>query len=324
MDFTAVHRVQVLRAKRKSRSLVKIALIAGSAVLVCSAIIALILIERESFLGQNLGLLKNSDGRIVSCESLDVGYSENVECYRLRYLSDGLEVVGFLIKPRQGGRYPAVIYNRGGSQEYGKIDNAALASLSHIISVENYVVVASQYRGNDGGEGREEYGGSDVNDVLNLIPMLESLPFVDPSKIAMAGVSRGGMMTYIAIKMTDKIKAAVVIGGITDLIQLYNEIPSMRPILIELIGGTPEEKENEYKKRSAYYWPEKINTPVLILHGGADYSVDVSQAEKLASELGELGKTYELVVYPGGSHGLTEYADNVLSKIREWFGSYLQ
>lgn len=310
--------------KRKSRSLVKIALIAGSAVLVCTTIVVLILTEPKSFLGQDLDLLKNSDGIIVSLESLDVGYSENVESYRLRYLSDGLEVVGFLIKPRQGDRYPAVILNRGGQLEFAKIDTATLKYLSHLVSVENYVVVASQYRGNDGGEGREEFGGSDVNDVLNLIPMLESLPFVNPDKIAMLGYSRGGMMTYIAITMTDKVKAACVIGGITDLIQWFNERLDMGSVLIELIGGTPEEKENEYKKRSAYYWPEEINTPVLILHGGYDWMVDDSQAEKLASELEELGKTYELVVYPRGSHGLEEHAQDVFSRIFEWFENYLQ
>jgi len=310
-------------AKRKSRILVKIALIAGSVVLVCATIAAFILTRPKSFLGQNLDLLKNYNGRIVSCESLDVGSSYNVECYRLRYLSDGLEVVGFIIKPGQGGRYPAVIHNRGGSLEYGKIDDAELDFLSYVASMDNYVIVASQYRGNDGGEGREEYGGSDIDDVLNLIPMLESLPFVDSSKIAMDGVSRGGMMTYIAITMTNKIKAACVIGGITDLIQTYDERPDMRQVLIELIGGTPEEKENEYIKRSAYYWPEKINTPVLILHGGADSQVDVSQAEKLANELKELGKTYELIVYPGGSHDLSENSQDVISRTFKWSENFL-
>jgi dipeptidyl aminopeptidase/acylaminoacyl peptidase len=319
-----VQRVRVLKAKRKSGPLVKIALIAGLVTIACITIAALILTWPKSFLGQNLNLLKDSDGRIVSCESLDVGYSENVECYRLRYLSDGLEVVGFLVKPRQGNVHPAVIFNRGGQQEYSKIDNATLAYLSYVASVENCVFVASQYRGNDGGQGREEFGGSDVNDVLNLIPMLESLPFVDPDKIAMVGFSRGGMMTYIAITMTDKVKAACVVGGITDLIQWYNERPDMRPILIELIGGSPEEKENEYTKRSACYWPEKINTPILILHGGADWRVDVGQAEKLANKLEELGKTYELVIYPGGSHELEGYMQDVLSKISEWFEKYLQ
>lgn len=242
----------------------------------------------------------------------------------MRYLSDGLKVVGFLVKPRHEGKYPAIIYNRGGNREYGKIDSSALFYLFCLLS-RGYVVVASQYRGNDGSEGREEFGRSDVDDVLNLIAMLESLPFVDSGGIVMLGYSRGGMITYLATKMTDKIKAACVVGGSTDLIQSYYELEqAMRQVLIELISGTSEEKEDEYKKRSAYYWPEEINTPVLILHGEADWRVNVSQAEKSASRLEELGKTCELVVYPGGSHGLLEYREDRNRRIFEWFEDHLQ
>ena len=84
-------------------------------------------------------------------------------------------------------------------------------------------MLASQYRGNDGGEGRDEFGGEDIHDVLNLIKMAKSLPFIDSSKIVMIGFSRGGMMTYLAIKHGAQIKAAAVAGGITDLGQMYND-----------------------------------------------------------------------------------------------------
>src|SRR5262245_4602879 len=48
----------------------------------------------------------------------------STECLRIQYPSDGLKVVGFLVKPRnpQGKRYPVIIYNRGGIQDIGKID----------------------------------------------------------------------------------------------------------------------------------------------------------------------------------------------------------
>ncbi len=283
--------------------------------------------EEESFLGQNLDLLENSNGRIVSSIlfKIESKYSDRVECYRIRYLSDGLEVVAFLVKPRHKNyRYPAMIYNHGGNREFGKINIRTLKYLSYLSS-RDYVVVASQYRGNDGGQGKEEFGGSDVNDVLNLIPMLESLPYVDPDKIVMLGYSRGGMMTYLAIKEGAKLKAACVVGGITDLIQWYDEREDVREkVLEELIGGWPKTKEIEYKKRSAYYWPEKIDVPVLILHGEDDWRVKASQAKKLADKLKELGKTYELVIYPRGSHSLKEYAEDKHRRIFEWFVKYLQ
>jgi len=289
---------------------------------------AILKVVGAGFLGQSLTLLKDSNGKIVASEPLQVDSpcKEKVEVYKMRYLSDGLEVVGFLVKPKANNvKYPAMIFNRGGNREFGKIEVPTLKYLSYL-SANGYVVVASQYRGNDGGQGREEFGGSDRNDVINLIPLLDSLPsFVDSSKIVMLGYSRGGMMTYIAVTETDRIKAAAVVGGITDLIQGYYEREQgMKQVLIELVGGTPEQKEAEYKERSAYFWPEKINTPVLILHGEADWRVGVTQAQKLADKLKELGKTYELVTYPGGSHGLSEYSADRDHRILKWFAQHLQ
>ena len=132
-------------------------------------------------------------------------------------------------------------------------------------------------------------------------------------------------MTYIAISETNRIKAAAVVGGVTDITQTYKEREQgMQQVMIDLIGGTPQQKEAEYKERSAYFWPEKINTPVLILHGGDDWRVRATQAEKLASKLEESGKVHELVIYPGGSHGLNENRKDRDDRILKWFAKYLQ
>jgi len=131
------------------------------------------------------------------------------------------------------------------------------------------------------------------------------------------------MMTYIALSKTDRIKAAVVVGGLVDCIQQYNEREQgMKQIFIELIGGAPIQKETEYKLRSANYWPEKINTPILILHGDADQNVNVTQAQNLAEKLKASGKTYKLVIYREGSHGLREYPETKY-EVFSWFTNYL-
>lgn len=58
----------------------------------------------------------------------------------------------------------------------------------------------------------------------------------------------------------------MVVCGVTDLIQNYAELDfRYREALEDMIGGSPEEMKEEYKKRSAYYWPEAINIPVLII-----------------------------------------------------------
>lgn len=283
--------------------------------------------KNEPSLVQNLDVLKDSNGKIVEQELIEVKsrFKDSVECYRIKYLSDKLKVVGSLIKPKRGRRkFPILIFNRGGNREYGKITDRTLIYLSYLAS-HGYVVLASQYRGNDGGGGREEFGGKDVNDVLNLIPLGKSLSFTEPDKTVMLGYSRGGMMTYLAIKKGAEIKAAAVVGGITDLIQLYKERESgMKRVLKELVGGSPKRKRREYKKRSVYYWPEKINVPVLILHGEDDWRVRVSQAKKLGEKLNELGKVHELVIYPKGDHGLNTHRADRNRKIFEWFEKHLR
>ncbi len=129
-------------------------------------------------------------------------------------------------------------------------------------------------------------------------------------------------MTYLAIKEGAPIKAAAVVGAVSDLPQFFQERGrnNMQYVIRKLVGPDIE----EYKKRSASDWPEKIDVPVLILHGEADRVVDVSQAKKLGDKLGELGKVYELVIFPEGDHGLNNVRDQRDRKILEWFEKYLK
>jgi dipeptidyl aminopeptidase/acylaminoacyl peptidase len=137
----------------------------------------------------------------------------------------------------------------------------------------------------------------------------------------MLGVSRGGMMTYLAIKHGADIKAAAVVGGVTDLFMSADEREGMKKVYKELIGT----KKDEWEKRSACYWPDKINVPVLILHGEADSRVNVNQAKKLSQKLTELGKLHKLVVFPQGNHGLgPPHGKRKNRLIFDWFDKYLQ
>lgn len=265
------------------------------------------------------------NSKILSERIIDLQDNNSaVECKKITYLSDSLEVIGYLVKPKNvDKKLPVIIYNRGGNRKFGKITDEFAVKFLRKLASNNYVVLASQYRGNDGGEGKEEFGGSDLNDVLNLIDIAKGLPYVDKKQIFMIGVSRGGMMTYMACKESDEIRAAVVLSGISDVIQTYNERElGMKIMLVELIGGTPEEKQEEYIKRSAYYWAEKINVPLLIIHGGSDWRVDITQAEKMADKLKEYSKDYKLIIYPDEDHGLKNKWKERDKEIFKWFDKY--
>ncbi|MGB3076412.1 MAG: CocE/NonD family hydrolase, partial [Chitinophagales bacterium] len=140
----------------------------------------------------------------------------SIDFFSITYLSDGLKVKGYLAVPKKAGKYPAIIYNRGGNREFGALTDGQLIRFLALTAGWGYVCIASQYRGNGGSEGKEEFGGKEVNDILNLIPCLSAIDKADTSRIGMWGWSRGGMMTYLALTKTNKIKAAIVGSGMAD------------------------------------------------------------------------------------------------------------
>jgi dipeptidyl aminopeptidase/acylaminoacyl peptidase len=281
--------------------------------------------KREIPLVQDLEALSNSNGKIIQQKQIQIEseYSDKVKCYKLKYKSDGLDVVGFVLIPQMvGSKFPVIIFNRGGNRDFDKISKMNALKYLHYLSSKGYVVLASQYRGSDGGQGEDEFGGKDVNDVLNLIPLAQSLPFADPDKIVMLGFFRGGMMTYLAIKEGAQIKAAAVVGGITDLIKWKIDRPPVSEDDLKQLVKPPS--IDEYKKRSAFYWPEEINVPILIIHGAKDLNVSVNQAENFAIRLKQAEKIHELTVFKGDDQWVSIHSKERNHLIFDWFRKYLQ
>lgn len=164
----------------------------------------------------------------------------SAECFRITYSSDGLRVAGYLVRPRGDARrrYPVIIYNRGGFLDRGKIDTWNLVDFQHL-SAEGFVILASQYRGNDGGEGHEELGGADLDDVTNLFRAADALQYADMRNVFMYGLSRGGMMTFLEMKRGVSINAAVVVGAVYDLEAFGQRAPGVLSEATKLIPDYP-------------------------------------------------------------------------------------
>ncbi|WP_130733831.1 S9 family peptidase [Flavobacterium sp. J27] len=253
-------------------------------------------------------------------------YIDSIEVHNIQYLSDGLKVNGLLITPKYLSKAPCVIFNRGGNQDFGALNIMAALRLGKLAK-EGYVVIASQYRGNAGGEGKEEFGGKDVNDVLQLITVLAEEKIADTSRIGMYGWSRGGMMTYRALTNTNKIKAAVVGGALADMEATIKDRPEMgTKLLPELVPNFKGNEAAEIKKRSAIQWVEKFSkeVPILLLHGNSDWRVKPEQSLRMALAFTEHRIPYRLIMFEGADHGISEFRQEVDEAVVSWFNKYLK
>lgn len=254
-------------------------------------------------------------------------YLDEIDLYHITYISDSLKIKGYLVKPKQKGNYPCVIYNRGGNRNFGSLKIASAAITLGQIAKEGYVVIASQYRGNEGSEGQEEFGGQEVNDILILPEVLKEVEGANTRIIGMYGWSRGGMMTYIALTKTNQIKAAVVGGAVADNFETIKDRPEMETgVLAELVPNYETNKTAELEKRSAVKWVDKFpkNVPILMLHGNADWRVKPEQSLRMALQFETYRIPYRLIIFEGSDHGISEHRDEVNSQVIAWFDRYLK
>jgi dipeptidyl aminopeptidase/acylaminoacyl peptidase len=268
-----------------------------------------------------------ADSPLVSSEVIRADKTGEVELRKIRYRSDGLLINGYMAVPKGTAKLPCVIDNRGGNWRLGVwTDESASESLVRIASW-GYVVIASQYRGAGGSEGKDEYGGADVDDVLNLIPVLASEPRADTTRIGMFGASRGGMMTYLALARTDRIVAAVILSGLADSVALLKERPPMEQVFMEAIPGYEKDKTGTLAARSAVRWADKLpkTTPILILHGTADWRAPVkSNAINMSAALLEAKVPFRMLLFEGGQHGVTEHRDEMRRITHDWLDTYVR
>jgi len=159
---------------------------------------------------------------------------------------------------------------------------------------------------------------------MNLIPLARSLGYVDMNNVFMLGWSRGAMMTFLALKKGIAVNAAAAGGSPTDIYGDNKRRPAMVKVFEELVPDFATKTEERMRERSAIYWPDKINVPLLLLHGGADWRSDPGDALSLAQKLQSLGKTYELIVYAGDNHAVANNRADRDRRIVEWFKKYIR
>ncbi len=275
--------------------------------------------EKLQLTGSQLNLIKSGWGN----HSVD-----NTVAEKIVYLSDGLKVKGYIAYPKNNNvKYPCIIWCRGGFGNSGALDDFNAQGILGQIASWGYVVLETQYRGNDGGEGKDEFGGKDLNDVLNLIDVAGEIDIADTSNCGIEGWSRGGMMVYLALAKTDIFKAAIVSGGITDLQCNASESKFMKSLFKASLGKPGSEKFNmNCASRSAINFVDKFskNTKLLLLHGTKDKRVPPHNSIDLSYKLIENDFTFRLILLENGDHFLKPHRKEVDVLRKIWFEKYLK
>lgn len=248
-----------------------------------------------------------------------------VQMHELTYWSEGLRIKAFLGLPASEAQpLPGIVFNAGGTGERGALSAMTAAATVGLYASWGYVVIASQYRGRGGSEGKEEWGAGDVDDAMNALALLQSFDYVDKNRIGIIGGSRGGMMALQMLARTDIFKAAVTFGAPTEFTDLAEDsyilatakrfIPDVADIRAELA------------KRSVTLYADKLckTTPLLVQHGSGDRRVEPEHAYKLGLALQKNLHPYKLIIYDNADHVLAGRRDESNADMRYWVDLYVK
>jgi carboxymethylenebutenolidase len=205
-------------------------------------------------------------------------------------LEGGGAMGGYLARPSQGKRHPAVLV----FMEIFGI-NAHIRDVVERVAREGYVALAPDFFHRTGPG--VEYGYDDegmakgmammseldadqmVSDANAALEYLRDRAFVDCDNRGCMGFCIGGHMTYLTACETD-VKAAA-----------------------SFYGGGIAAPEGMGGKESTLARTGKIKGKILCLFGEQDGFIPSDQVDAIQAALTEAGTDHEVVVYPGADHG---------------------
>jgi dipeptidyl aminopeptidase/acylaminoacyl peptidase len=133
--------------------------------------------------------------------------------------------------------------------------------------------------------------------VLDGVPLVKQLPWVDSKRLYLYGFSRGAFFAALLASRLDGIEGVILHSGAYDLNRFYQDTIWFRSML------NPDGVKNP-KLISILPEVPTWHAPTLVLHGEEDFLVSVEQANLLSESLEVAKKPYRLVLYPHSGHRL--------------------
>lgn len=228
---------------------------------------------------------------------------------------DGTVLYTRMLTPKMepGRRYPVFMIHYGGPGAGRQVTNQWTGALPQYLVQRGWIVFAVDNRGTpDRGKAFEDHiyramGSVEVEDQLAGVKWLKAQPFVDPDRIATYGWSYGGYLTLKLLEKAPGLFAAGVAGAPVTKWELYDTHYTERYL------GDPHARNSAYRAANALAEAGKIEDPLLLLHGMADDNVVLEHSTAFMNVMQDLGKPFDVMLYPGQTHRFAGEGANVHS-----------
>jgi dipeptidyl aminopeptidase/acylaminoacyl peptidase len=227
---------------------------------------------------------------------------------------DGLRIEGTLWRPsratgkRGGDRVPTVVRPHGGPTT---LAYRSFQPLRFLIIREGFAYIEVDYRGSLG-YGRTfrranhgEWGHADLYDVIDCAKWARDQSWSD-GRLAVYGGSYGGYLVLSALVEEPSMwVAGVDLFGDSDIAESYRHGDRPGRLDLHKMMGSPDDPQRaeSYRRGSPVFRAERIEAPLLILHGRKDKRVVPLMSERMVEALEIEGKHYEVAWYDDEGHG---------------------
>ena len=228
---------------------------------------------------------------------------------------DGTPLFASLLKPADFDprkRYPVILSVYGGPHAQTVTNSwEHVSPFEHLLASHGFLVWSLDNRGMAArgtafeSATHRDLGRVELEDQLQGVEHLKSLPFVDPARIGITGWSYGGYLTLYAVtNAPDVFRAAVAGAPVTDW-KHYDSVYTERYM------GTPEGNPKGYETSSPLQKAAQLQADLLLIHGSSDDNVHLANTMAFVSALIKAGKPYHLQVHPRQLHGFRPKEDRI-------------
>ena len=249
--------------------------------------------------------------------------------------TDGKQMLTWVIYPPHfdpNKKYPMIVYYYGGTSPTNRA--LEMRYSMHMYAALGYVVYTLNPSGTTG-FGQEfaarhvnAWGLKTADEIIQGTKLFcKEHSFVNEKKIGCIGASYGGFMTQYLQTRTDIFAAAISHAGISALSSYWGEgYWGYGYCSVANAGTYPWNAPEFFTKQSPLFNADKINTPLVLLHGNADTNVPIGESIQMFAALKILGKTVEFVQVDGENHGIVGYQKRIgwQNTIYAWFAKWLK